>query len=140
MRSHVYVYLSSKASTKEHYPDNSASAFTTVLPEALDFQGDWEVALVELSYPGSASKGGTVHILTDIIVDSILGDSKLPVLRRINLASKGKSLVFDTPFYKPLKNNLIQRLTLSIANSKGEKHSFDKGECRCTLHFRKCRR
>ena len=44
------VELVSSASS-EIYPQNSLSAFTNFLPEQLNLEGDWEVALLEISYP-----------------------------------------------------------------------------------------
>ena len=35
----------------EVYPQNTLSAFTNCLPEQLNLEGDWEVALLEISYP-----------------------------------------------------------------------------------------
>ena len=33
------------------YPDNTLSTFTNLLPEQIHFEGQWEVALLEISYP-----------------------------------------------------------------------------------------
>ena len=44
------VELVSTASA-EIYPQNTLSAFTNCLPEQLNLEGDWEVALLEISYP-----------------------------------------------------------------------------------------
>lgn len=33
------------------YPDNTFASFTNLLPEQLNLQGDWEVALLEITYP-----------------------------------------------------------------------------------------
>ena len=33
------------------YPDNSIASFTNFLPEQINVEGDWEVALLEVSYP-----------------------------------------------------------------------------------------
>ena len=34
------------------FPDNTLAKFTTSLPQSLVLHGTWEVALVELSWPG----------------------------------------------------------------------------------------
>ena len=34
------------------FPDNTLAKFTTLLPQSLALHGTWEVALVELSWPG----------------------------------------------------------------------------------------
>jgi hypothetical protein len=35
------------------HPNNTASKFTTVLPHHVELKGDWEVALTEISFPGT---------------------------------------------------------------------------------------
>lgn len=45
-----YVILPSDSS-KNYFPNNSVSKFITYLPQALNFDGDYEVGLCEFSYP-----------------------------------------------------------------------------------------
>ena len=45
------INLVSNAS-KSTFPDNTLAKFTTLLPQSLVLHGTWEVALVELSWPG----------------------------------------------------------------------------------------
>ena len=33
------------------YPNNTLSSFTNFLPEQINLEGEWEVAITELSYP-----------------------------------------------------------------------------------------
>ena len=35
----------------ELFPDNTLSSFTNFLPEQLNLEGQWEVAISEISYP-----------------------------------------------------------------------------------------
>ena len=35
----------------ELFPDNTLSSFTNFLPEQIKFEGQWEVAISEISYP-----------------------------------------------------------------------------------------
>ena len=42
--------LVSNASAKL-FPDNTLSSFTTFLPEQLNLEGQWEVAISEMSHP-----------------------------------------------------------------------------------------
>ena len=44
------IVLVSNASG-ELFPDNTLSSFTTFLPEQLNLEGQWEVAISEISYP-----------------------------------------------------------------------------------------
>ena len=44
------IELVSNASA-QLFPDNTLSSFTNFLPEKLNLEGQWEVALSEISYP-----------------------------------------------------------------------------------------
>ena len=135
----IYVYLSCNDS-KKYFPDNQANLFTSVLAEPLHFEGLWEVALCQITYPQTVSKARYVTVLTDIIEDSIIGERKLPILRRFNISGKNKSVTFDSLHYKPVKINPIRQLTVFTTSKDDELHPFTQGDCKVTLHFRKCLR
>ena len=46
-----YIELVSNASSQV-YPQNAMASFTNFLPDKIELDGSWEVALVEVSYPG----------------------------------------------------------------------------------------
>ena len=48
--SHFYLSLPSNSS-KNYYPDNTLTKFTTKLPTAIALQGEWEVGLAEIILP-----------------------------------------------------------------------------------------
>jgi hypothetical protein len=48
--SHFYLTLPSNSS-ESHYPDNTMRKFTTHLPSAVSLSSEWEVGLVEISFP-----------------------------------------------------------------------------------------
>ena len=50
-----YIYLKSSDSL-DIYPDNVLSDFCVKLPEAIELEGSWEVALAEIQYPSSWEK------------------------------------------------------------------------------------
>ena len=136
MHHQVYIYLNS-SSHLEFFPDNSSNKFTSLLPEGLRLEGDWEVGLVQIQYPASR-RSAEVTFQTDIIEDTIFEDTKRPVLRKINLVPRAKSLTFHPVFYKPVKNPQINEISIYIYNNRGELHSFTGETLKCTLHFRKC--
>ncbi len=45
-----YITLPSNSSM-DSYPSNTVSHYTTKLPQRLNLEGDWEVALVEIQIP-----------------------------------------------------------------------------------------
>ena len=40
----------------ELFPDNTLSSFTNFLPEQVNLEGQWEVAISEISYPSNVPK------------------------------------------------------------------------------------
>ena len=49
--SHFYLALPSNSSM-QCYRDNTATKYTTKLPQMMELEGDWEVGLVEIACPG----------------------------------------------------------------------------------------
>jgi len=47
-----YVTLPSNSSS-EYYPDNTVARYTTKLANKVELEGDWEVGLVEISFPSA---------------------------------------------------------------------------------------
>lgn len=52
MRDRFYIVLPSNSSMK-YFPDNKTTCFTTELPEHMNLQGQWEVAISEIQFPTS---------------------------------------------------------------------------------------
>ena len=57
------VELDSNASF-DCYPNKTLSSFTNFLPEQINLDGEWEVAITELSYPSLYPLNGTIHELS----------------------------------------------------------------------------
>ena len=135
----MYVYLSSNCS-KEYFPLNNSSEFTTLLPQKLDFKGKWEVALLQIQYPpsNSSAKYSKVNVHADFINDVIFEDNMNPILRRINISHKGKFLNINDPYYVSINKDHVDKMTIHIINDDGITHSFTKNPLKCTLHFRPC--
>ena len=136
MSSHFYIYLTS-SSDETYFPNNRPGSFTAILPDPLNLEGRWEVALVQLTHPAPLNSG-QVMLLCDTVGDSVIGDNKRPLLRLLTLNSKRHSVVFNQPFYKAIKHKHVTRISIDIVSYRGKSHSFGKGELWCTLHFRKC--
>ena len=133
----MYVYLSSKCSS-QYFEDNSSSHFTSLLPQNLILEGEWEVALIQLQYPKS-DKNTAVIIQTDVAADIVFENNMLPVIKHVNLSSKGKFQTFNYPYYVTVRRSHVDKINIHITDLQGKNHSFNNSEpVRCTLHFRKC--
>ena len=135
----MYVYVSSDCSS-DYFEGNTNSKFTSLLPQKLELEGDWEVALLQIQY-SSSNKSIRINVQTDVISDVIFENNMLPILRQINLSSKGKFTTVNYPFYLPVRKHHVDKISIHIVNQEEETHSFANSKpVRCTLHFRKCRK
>ena len=129
-----YVYLSSDDS-KIYFPDNKAAHFTIKLPEILHLRGKWQLALCDIQYPSiEKKKPEQLLLLADICQDSIIGDTRSPVLRRFKYRTRGYT-DFNVLYYVSLKNREVDRISVYLRTDSGEEPSFVSGTVKCTLHF-----
>ena len=128
-----YVYLSSDES-KTYFPDNQPSKFTVKLPETLHLQGKWQLALCEIQYPPIRKKPEQLLVLTDLCQDSIVGETRLPILRRFKYTKRGYSS-FGVFYYATLKSLEVDQISIYLSTDTGEDASFTSGTLKCTLHF-----
>ena len=128
-----YVYISSSDSTN-YFPDNQPSKFTVKLPETLRLHEKWQLALCEIQYPSIQNKPDQLLILCDLCQDSIVGDKRLPILRRMTFEDPGYRS-FGVFYYVNLKAHEVDRITVYLKTETGQEPSFGSGKLLCTLHF-----
>ena len=106
-----YLYLPSNTGD---YIDNTLSHYRVKLPEKLDLQGEWEVALVEISYPATWFNVGSKD---DAVIAVVFNDAYKEYRK----------------MYIPFNNyNTVDGLCDAINYTLDRVHSFD-GE---TVNFR----
>ena len=132
METQFYVHLSSEDS-KTYFPGNDVGTFTVKLPEILQLKGSWEMALCAIDLPKVKKKPHRILVCSDICVESIYGEKRLPLLRVIT----GRIPTSFQPLqYIPVRIQEVERITVYIKSGSGETLSFPKGSTSCTLHFR----
>lgn len=77
-----YVTLPSNASLKT-FPENTVTQYTTLLPQRMELEGDWEVGLTEFSYPVSWYNIGKGEFF-QIIANSTGNYSVMSLVTRLN--------------------------------------------------------
>lgn len=130
MDKEFYIYLSSRDS-KQTFPTNSAGDFSVLLPERLQFNplDSWSCGLVELSIPDELTD--SVFLCSNFSKNSIVGEQRLPVLRRIVGGYSDPSHVT----YVPIRSTELSIVHLYLTRYDGVKVSLSSGETYCTLHF-----
>ena len=137
-----YLFLSSEDS-KDLYPQNTPQDFTVQLPERIQLTGEWTLALVEIEYPTSFSRNppASLWFEVDLCETSIVGDRKLPVLRRLPVTSipnnETKRLTFDPLLHLPIRQYDFDKVHIHIKEPTGLPASFADGLSSCTLQFLK---
>ena len=134
-----YIHLSSD-NCKDLYPSNTTSDFKVQLPERFELQGTWKCALVEIEYTLPSTLPTTISSLylnTNICDGSIVGPTKLPILRRLPLIPGTRRDVYSLPHYYPIKTYQLDVIHLYINTDIYRRASFFEGVLLCTLHFKR---
>jgi hypothetical protein len=81
-----------------------------------------------------------LFVYCNVVVDSIVGDVRAPLLRSINVRGRyGESVreVFVKPLYIPVRRNRFDTIEISIKGETGKPVSFNSGRSCVTLHFKR---
>lgn len=132
-RQQFHLFLSSDDS-KEYYPQNYSGHFTVKLPEYVEFEGEWWVALCDISYPEPLDTSD-INVMTNICEDSVWRDTKQAILRRIRTQGNTQHHIFALPIYQKVRGKGFDSVTLYIRGENNQPISFIKGTLTCTLHF-----
>lgn len=88
-----YITLPSNSST-QYFPDNAVSHYTTQLPKIIDLTGSWDVALIEIHYPGNfenvTEEGNCIllesdNVFTECVIPPGTYESIQALLTRVNI-------------------------------------------------------
>ncbi len=132
-----HLFLSSLDSHQLH-PGNTPGDFTVELPQSMELKGMWECALVDFQLIGASVAYDPFCLCTDICEESCVGDTQLPILRRLTLKGQKKdSLVqFINLNYVRVNKDQINRIRIYIKSTKHHNFAVSSGELSCTLHLR----
>ena len=134
------------------FENNVPNNFTVQLNKEVDLEGYWVVALTEISivYQTSSRMSGDIYIFSNICVDSFVGASEKPLLRKVHIGKDGtegfaknkkkyftSTLIFDTPYYIPVRSGLLNQINIYINDAIGNASSFTNEETCVTLHLKK---
>ena len=109
------------------YPNNTLSSFTNFLPEQINLDGEWEVAITELSYPSLYKNitEGKFFFVDEATPDTkpsdyyTLGQGLYPlisdIVNEINKNISEREMCEETPI-KSHVYKITQRISLSLPN------------------------
>ena len=96
------------------YPNNTLSSFTNFLPEQINLDGEWEVAITELSYPSlyqNITEGKFFYLDS-----SIFSIEKTPIKLHVNKITQRISL--SLPNQNSLLSFLVPIFVMSLDAKK----------------------
>lgn len=135
MTDSIYMYVS-PADSRASYPANEVNDFRVQLQNKIRLTGCWQIALLSVHIPQDHQyKGNPIYITCDKVVSAFVGESKLPILRRLDRPSE----VIQQPYYVTIHNTeeisdfsfaILDTVTLNHASFRAETVNY-------TLHLRK---
>ena len=126
-----------------YHPQNKANNFIVELPEYIHLEGEWEVALTDITYlPLFKDRENPKFMIVqcDICDDRIISGKKMPLLQHILIQKNNNDLLklsITHLIYINVKVKSFNRLGIYIKNETGEDLPFKEEKLWCTLHFRK---
>lgn len=132
--------VASSDDAKDLFSDNKPFNFRIKLNRTIQLDGYWVVALTEFSTAerDESHQPSELYIFSDICQDSFIGNNEQPLLRRIFFDNvKQNNVIYDNPYYIPVRLGGIQHIHVYIKDNKGQAASFLKGKVTVTLHFKK---
>ena len=83
-----------------------------------------------------------IYVYTNIVDYQLVGDSYVPLLRRINIADETRripNVCYDKPHYTPLANAVLDDIEISLKTDQNQYVPFTFGKVNVKLHFRPVR-
>ncbi len=134
-----HLYLSSRDSV-DIRKNNDPSDFWIQLPKSYDLEGHWSCCLKEISLTlDFTPKSSRLYVCCDVIEDSYVRDSLLPILRNVEVGSlykKYKRIEYNRPIYVNVKSQSFQRIRLYLRDENLNPVQFSSNDLHCVLHFK----
>lgn len=118
----------------EYYPDNTPYSFKVKLPQTMTLNGDWKVALTEITLTEDIEKEDILYIYTNICSESFINGENVPLLRRVISATKG-NITFTPSYYIPVIKSEINEIEFTLENHQGYAANHIRNPISLVVHF-----
>lgn len=134
-----YLYVNSYDSL-EFNPGNSGGDFRIILPRSQLMNGDWEVALLEMTFvPAFETPTSRIYVCSNIVGESsYVRDTYIPILQSISIRNNEISdIIFERPIYRPVSCSNLQIFDITLKDDRLQVATLKDDHVFCLLHFRK---
>jgi hypothetical protein len=118
--------------SRDVFPHNSGDDFTVAFSQNIHLEGQWECGLVECQLHDKPDEPW--YVCCDLVEESLAGDLKLPLLRRLTT----KLPQFKQVSYFPVKLRDFNDIRIYLRTMDNEEVilTSETKNTYCTLHFR----
>lgn len=135
-----YLYISSRDCVNIR-KNNSPSDCWIQFPRAYTLEGEWVCALKEISLTCNFKPKSTrLYLCCDILEESYVGETSLPVLKNVEIQNKYQKLLsveFANPSYVTVNVTSLNTLRLYLLDERLQIVKFDSNDLHCVLHLKK---
>ena len=119
--------------------------FYCKLPQPLQLQGHWKVALLQMQYINAYFKGSNpprnLFVCSDICTESTFGNEKISILKRVSNTNTAADQPIETEIlhlsYVPIHKENINIVRIYIKDGEGKPVLFSQGPLLVTLHLKR---
>ena len=139
MEDQFYITINSEQS-KKYFVENSPGKFQVYLDQYLNFQDEYECALLDFMCTTKNFDGvmKDIYIYFNICTEQLVGDTRQSLVRSTTV-KRGQFQMekFYFPYYHNVRSMNTNLLELSIRDKTGNDVSFLTEITTCTFHFRR---
>ena len=129
-----YYIICQSDQNPQYYPDNAPCSFKTKLRQTLELNGQWEIALTEITLREEHAKDDTLYIYTNICGESVINGVNAPLLRRAVVPNNANT-IFTPYYYLPVIKSEINEIEFNLETERGRAASHLAKPVTVVLHL-----
>ena len=120
--------------------NNNPSDFWIQFPKTYALEGQWMCAFKQISLTCNfKSQAQRLYLCCDIVEESNVSNTTLPILRNIEIATRYKKFIsetFEEGIYIPVNVTNLSTVRLNLLEADLHPVQFESEDLHCILHFK----
>ena len=118
-------HISLLVGSGDNNASGNASSFAVQLGAPFPIEGDWEICMVNITFPKPIISGNSIFVLCNLVSQQIVGSNSLRLLNRLEpCRSSDEDPTWRTSDYgflnwKKLDADMISRIEIQVISSSG---------------------